>query len=286
MKRFKSLETRDGSPTLFSEEFGEPFHSVTAGSFREAVEKFCKPCRVPDRAKSGKISLLDVCFGLGYNTAAFLEVATSANPKVSVHIIGIEKDMDVIEHSLKLDWGKFNRWKTVIRCSIRNKLIDSGFLTLNCFMPWLKIKIFLGEARAVLKTIYSKFRNFADAIFHDPFSPKVNPEMWTLEVFSVLRMMCKERGILATYSAATHVRRALHMAGFGVREGVSVGRKSPSTLASPSFSTEEKLIRKFSLSSSVPLRDPNLEDSREIVKSRREGCIRLVERRCFFEQVW
>ncbi len=286
MKEFEPLETEDGSPTFFSREFGEPFHSITAGAFREAIEKFCNPCRIPDRAKSGRLNLVDVCFGLGYNTAAFLEISTSVNPRIFVHIVGIEKDMDVIEHSLKLDWGRFNRWKAVIRRTLKEKSIEEGFLTLNHFSPRIKLKIFIGEARKVLKSIAHKYQNFADTIFHDPFSPKVNPEMWTYELFSLLRKMCKERGILATYSAATHVRKALHMAGFGVKEGVSVGRKAPSTVASPSFSTEEKLIGKFSLPSSVPLRDPGLKDTRELIKSRRDGCIKLIKKSCFFEQVW
>jgi len=68
------------------------------------------------------------------------------------------------------------------------------------------------------------------------------------------------------------------MAGFGVKEGVALGRKSKSTVASSSFKTEEKLLRKFKLPSSVPFRDPVLSDPPGLISSRREGCMKLLSR--------
>jgi len=47
----KIVRTEDGSLTLFSEKFNEPYHSLTAGAFKEAVEKFCKPCKIEEKAK-------------------------------------------------------------------------------------------------------------------------------------------------------------------------------------------------------------------------------------------
>jgi len=69
------------------------------------------------------------------------------------------------------------------------------------------------------------------------------------------------------------------MADFGVKEGVAVGRKSRSTVASPLFKTEEKLIKKFLTSTkSTPYRDPDLQDLPELIISRRSGCIWLQEK--------
>ena len=275
----KIVITEDGSLTLFSEKFNEPYHSLTAGAFKEAVEKFCKPCRVEEKAKKGELNLFDVCFGLGYNTVAFLETAFSSNPNVKVSVVGFEFDLGVIEKSLKLSWRNYERWKNVIRGALRNKRCENIFLTINYFSPQIKLKIYIGEGREVIKRIHRKYEQFADAIFHDPFSPRVNPELWTFEFFQKLRNIIKRDGILATYSAASPVRKALWMAGFGVKEGVAVGRKSRSTVASPLFKTEEKLIEKFLTSTkSTPYRDPCLEDSPELIMSRRKGCIRLQER--------
>ncbi|WP_457678767.1 tRNA (5-methylaminomethyl-2-thiouridine)(34)-methyltransferase MnmD [Thermovibrio sp.] len=274
----RTLKTKDGSITLFSSEFKEPYHSTTAGALTEAVEKFCKPAKVREKARKGRINLLDSCFGLGYNTFTFIQEATSENPKVKLFIVGYEFDLKVVKSSLLLNWGKLNRWKWVLKELLRNKLVEGDFLSLNFFRPNLKIKILVGEGRRALNLISKRYENFADAIFHDPFSPKVNPELWSYELFLLMRRVIKEDGILATYSAATPVRRALHMAGFGVKEGVAVGRKSKSTLASPSFKTEEGIEEKFKYPTSVPYRDPQLKDERELIRARQKGCINLLKR--------
>ena len=271
----KPLETEDGSITLFSEEFKEPYHSTTAGALTEALEKFVKPTRVRERARRGKLSLFDSCFGLGYNAFTFIDEALSENPKATLKVVGYEFDLKVIESSLKLKWGRLERWKGVLRELLKNRTCQLGFLTLNYFRPNLKIKVFVGEGRQVLKKISPLYQSFADAIFHDPFSPKVNPELWTYDFFILLRGVIKEEGILATYSAATPVRKALHMAGFGVKEGVAVGRKSKSTLASPSFKTEEKLLEKFELT--APFRDLTLAEPRELIGARQKGCTYLIK---------
>ena len=274
----KEVKTEDGSVTLFSEKFKEPYHSVTAGAFTEAVEKFCKPCRIRERAREGRVNLLDVCFGLGYNTVAFINEALSENPKARLEIVSFEFDISVVENSLKLDWREFNRWKWVLRRALKNRTCERDVLVLLSETPQVKLKIYITEGREFLKKFSCKYENFADAVFHDPFSPKVNPELWTYEFFQEVRRMTKETGIFATYSTSTAVRRALHMAGFGVKEGVAVGRKSRSTVASPSFKTDEKLTEKFKLPTSVPFRDPRLLDPPELIKSRREGCIKLLSR--------
>lgn len=274
----KEVKTEDGSLTLFSERFKEPYHSVTAGAFTEAVEKFCKPCRIREKAKEGKVNLLDICFGLGYNTVAFINEALSENPKAHLKIVSFEFDISVIEKSLKLDWKEFNRWKWVLRGALKNRNCEKDVLVLSTETPQIQLKVYITEGRDFLKKFSCKYENFADAVFQDPFSPKVNPELWTYEFFKEIRKMTKETGILATYSTSTAVRRALHMAGFGVKEGVAVGRKSRSTVASPFFKTEENLTEKFKLPTSVPLRDLHLSEPPDLIKSRREGCIKLLSR--------
>ncbi|MEO2068988.1 MAG: MnmC family methyltransferase [Desulfurobacteriaceae bacterium] len=275
----REIITEDGSVTFISSRFNEPYHSVTAGAFREAIEKFCKPCLIEEKARKGEVNLFDVCFGLGYNSLAFLDTVFKVNPSAQVHIVGFEFDIKVIENSARLRWGKFERWKKILKVALRNKAFEEGFFTLNYFSPIppkIKLKIYIGEGREIVKRFGHKYINFADAIFHDPFSPKVNPELWTLEFFESLKKIIKKDGILATYSAASCVRKALHMAGFGVKEGVAIGRKSKSTLASLKFETDERLLKKFSISvESTPFRDLKLKDSRELIKARRKGCIFL-----------
>ena len=272
------VKTEDGSLTLYSERFKETYHSTTAGAFTEAVEKFYKPCKVEQIARErGVVRIFDSCFGLGYNTVAALKRLSEQVPQAKVEVIGFEFDRRVIEESLKLPWGEHEKWKFLLRELLKNRKCEPfGAESLNFYSPKLKVKIFLCEGRQLLKNL--KLKEFADAVFHDPFSPKRNPELWTVEFFKGLRKIIKPEGILATYSASTAVRKGLLLSGFGVKEGVAVGRKSLSTLASPSFQTDEKLLKKLKRAEAVPFRDPDLNDPPELIKGRREGCLKLLKR--------
>lgn len=83
----------------------------------------------------------------------------------------------------------------------------------------------------------------ADVFFHDPFSIRVNPEAWTKEVFRWERDVLKEGGRLATYSAASAVKRAMFAAGFEVATYPGPGRKREITVASQCRESLEELGR-------------------------------------------
>ncbi len=74
----------------------------------------------------------------------------------------------------------------------------------------------------------------AQAFYQDPFAKRVNPEGWSVESFGKARQAMDKRGRLATYSAATSVKRALFKAGFSVATAPGPGRKREMTVASPS----------------------------------------------------
>jgi len=71
------------------------------------------------------------------------------------------------------------------------------------------------------------------AIFFDPYSPAVNPEMWTLALFERLRgEMGETPCVLTTYSRSTAVRVGFLLAGFFVGIGAATGEKEETTVAS------------------------------------------------------
>lgn len=55
-----------------------------------------------------------------------------------------------------------------------------------------------------------------DLIYFDAFGPRVQPDLWTEEIFSLMYRALKENGILVTYSAKGSVRRAMQAVGFAV----------------------------------------------------------------------
>ncbi len=64
--------TNDGSVGLFSPEADDIYHS-TYGALTEAYEKFIIPAEFEKFfQKNNKIKILDICFGIGYNTKSFI----------------------------------------------------------------------------------------------------------------------------------------------------------------------------------------------------------------------
>ena len=64
--------TNDGSVGLFSPEADDIYHS-TYGALAEGYEKFVIPANLDDFLKTNNsIKVLDICYGIGYNTKSFL----------------------------------------------------------------------------------------------------------------------------------------------------------------------------------------------------------------------
>ncbi|NOX87053.1 MAG: SAM-dependent methyltransferase, partial [Chlorobi bacterium] len=57
-----------------------------------------------------------------------------------------------------------------------------------------------------------------DVVFFDAFSPAVQPEMWTEEIFSKIALSMKPGGVLTTYSTKGTVKRALKANGFTIEK--------------------------------------------------------------------
>lgn len=211
MRRLKQKITGDSSITLFSEKYQEHYHS-TKGAVEESFEKFVKPCRIAELAKSGKIRILDVCFGVGYNSAAAIDVALESNPDCEIEIVGLENDQKILDEIKNLN-PKFKYYHV-----IKGNKSDER----------IRLKILLGDAREKIKELTEKF----DAVFFDPFSPKVCPELWTKEFFADVKNVMKPGAILTTYSCARIVRDNMKAVGFKVEDGPVLGRRGPATIAS------------------------------------------------------
>ena len=206
----KKIITSDGSPTFWNEEIQEYHHSIT-GAKEEAVRKFVEPCNLYER---DYLVLVDVCFGLGYNTAAALDILKGKKVK----IIGLENDEKVLQLIPHVS-PPFATYPFIQDC------IRKGYHGKR--MGW-ELHILLGDAREKIKQIAN---NSIDCIFLDPFSPKKQPELWTREFMRELYRVIKSKGILTTYSCARSVRENLKAVGFSVEDGPCVGRRGPSTVA-------------------------------------------------------
>jgi hypothetical protein len=71
MYEFHPYFTSDGSVGLYSKDFNDIFHSAT-GALTEAYEKFIYPIDFDILMADHEINVLDICYGIGYNSKSFL----------------------------------------------------------------------------------------------------------------------------------------------------------------------------------------------------------------------
>lgn len=71
MYDFHPYFTNDGSVGLYSPDFDDIYHSST-GALTEAYEKFILPINMDELLKKDSIKVLDICYGIGYNSKSFL----------------------------------------------------------------------------------------------------------------------------------------------------------------------------------------------------------------------
>ncbi|NJK48746.1 hypothetical protein HC931_11690 [Candidatus Gracilibacteria bacterium] len=264
VKNFLLHPTDDGSFTFFSNEFSETFHTAS-GAAQEAQKKFVEPCQLA--AKTDRpLKIIDICYGLGYNTAAALKTIWTINPDCHVELIALERDKTIPEQAIA--HNLLDRWSLPIVELLRKLAQHHQIQT-----PQLTARLLLGDARETIGQVQrSGFQ--ADAIFLDPFSPPKCPQLWTVEFLSIVARCLKTDGRLATYSCAASVRTALQLAGLQVGASNSVGRRSPGTISSFSIRNLPPLSQQESehlqTRAAIPYRDPSLQDSAELIKQRRK----------------
>jgi len=176
--RFIPQPTADGSFTFFCEEFDEFFHSH-AGARQEAIQKFVVPTRLIAVARQPKVRLLDICYGLGYNTAAAKEQIWTVNRNCLVEWVGLELNPTVPQRAI--DHHLLDSWQSPIP-ELLARLATTHLLQTERYSAQLHI----ADARQTIVQVYNRgFR--ADAIFLDPFSPPHCPGLWTVEFLGVIR---------------------------------------------------------------------------------------------------
>ncbi len=210
----RRILTNDGSLTLHNDKFDESYHHIS-GAVNEALKKFVEPCKIAELAKSGSVSILDICFGLGYNSGVAIDSVLEANPGCKIRIVALEIDEEVLREIDDLAPSIKNY--AIIKEVAGKKEYNKGNISINLIM---------GDARETIKTVNEKF----DAVFLDPFSPKKLPELWTAGFFSEIRKRMKQGAVLSTFSCARMVRENLAAAGFKVVAGPCIGRRAPITI--------------------------------------------------------
>lgn len=265
--------TDDGSYSINSKEINhkvETLHTST-GAISESFEKFIKPMKFN---YDEDIAILDICAGLGYNSSAAIAdfIKNSSNSNLQIDMVEISKatfacgllvPSPIPEHD-------------ITKKAIENELIKEGYASIsyeNCEIPEnININVYIEDAR---QTIQNLEDNYYDAIFLDPFSQNMAPELFSLDFFNEFKRVIKNKGIIATYTSSAPVRAGFLEAGFHIGQGPIFGRKQGGTLASLDVEMLDKSLPKndeirIALSDvGIPFRDYGLKNNSEAILNNR-----------------
>ena len=265
--------TDDGSYSINSKEINhkiETLHTST-GAISEAFEKFIKPMKF-DYTKD--IAILDICAGLGYNSSAAIDDFLKNSEDTNLTIDMVEISAATLACGLLVPSPI--KAHDITRKAIERELIKENYATLELeeteIPDNIDINVFIEDAR---QTVQNLKDNTYDAIFLDPFSQNMAPELFSLEFFKEFRRIIKDTGIVATYTSSAPIRAGFIEADFFIGLGPIFGRKQGGTLASPSQEMLDTSLPKndeirIALSDvGIPFRDPGLNNSSDYILDKR-----------------
>jgi len=201
----KPIRTRDGSFTIYSAEYNEHYHSLKDGALKESLYKHVIPA-FESVGKGGDLNILDICFGIGFNTLTTIYYAKTIGYEGKISIYSPELNSELIESLNLLPYPQefLANLDVISKVSKEGRYEDSK----------ISVEVFIGDATEYVKTFQDKF----DIIYQDAFSSKKNPELWSEEFFKNLYRSMKSGGILTTYSQARGVRETMKSVGFELGE--------------------------------------------------------------------
>ena len=197
MKR-EILITSDGSTTINLPDLNEQYHSKN-GSINESYHVFIN-CGLKE-VKEEKVSILEIGFGTGLNCfITFLEA------KRSIDYVGVEAYPVTSEEVEKMNF--ISVLKAEKEEAIFNKIHNVSWEENH----QISENFSLTKRKQFFEDIEDK--DTFNLIYFDAFGARVQPQLWTVEIFQKMYDSLKEDGILVTYSAKGSVRRAMQEVGF------------------------------------------------------------------------
>ncbi|MHC0441437.1 tRNA (5-methylaminomethyl-2-thiouridine)(34)-methyltransferase MnmD [Flavobacterium sp. 3-210] len=204
MKR-EIIKTLDGSTTIHLEEWNESYHSKH-GAIQEAKHVFIK--NGLSLFEDKPVTILEIGFGTGLN--AFITFLESEDKQQTIDYVGVEAypvnaeevlAMNYVAELQALEFDNIFEKMHKSEWNQKTELSDKFLLT--------KRKQFFDEI--------NDFEIF-DLIYFDAFGYRVQPELWSTEIFQKMYNSLKPNGVLVTYAARGVVKRSMISVGFRVEK--------------------------------------------------------------------
>lgn len=222
----KLVLTRDGSHTVYSSRFDQHYHNPN-GAVAESRYIFFEQTGLTEALKNkNEITILEVGFGTGLNLMLLLDYYMNQDSKTKINYFSVEafplshKTVQGFNYADHLNHSEIVSEVTAVFKNLSRRINQ-----LSLFDN-ISISLFYGTFDEFLPNSIE-----ANYIFHDAFSPDVNPDLWTGKVFKKLKNFSSNDVILATYCAASKARGAMASAGWKIARAKGALGKREMTLA-------------------------------------------------------
>lgn len=204
MKR-EIIQTLDGSTTIHLQEWNECYHSKH-GAIQEAQHVFIK--NGLSLFQNRQISILEIGFGTGLN--AFITFLEASKMNQSIDYVGVEGYPISAEEVVLMNYVE--ELNASSESAVFKKMHESNWeekIVLRDDFTLTKKKQFFEEI--------DDFEKF-DLIYFDAFGYRVQPELWSTEIFRKMYNALKSNSVLVTYAARGVVKRSMIEVGFTVEK--------------------------------------------------------------------
>lgn len=199
----KVITTGDGSKTLHMEDWNEQYHSKH-GAIAEAYHVFIKSGL--EYLDHQHIDILEIGFGTGLN--ALITYSEAQKNKLQINYVGVEAFPVPLEQAIEMDYATKIEGEGLQE--VFQKMHETGWnhpIDINTEFK-------LTKREQMFQDIDDQ--NSFDLIYFDAFGYRVQPELWSKEIFEKMYQSLKDEGVLVTYAAKGIVRRTMQEVGFSV----------------------------------------------------------------------
>lgn len=242
------VKSEDGSYTAYSEQYDEHYHSTKDGALNESLKKHIEPA-FELYSEKNHLKIIDICFGLGFNTFLSLYYCDTYYPDTTLEIYSPELDGELVASLVDFPYPEiFEPYRNVI-----TNLATSG----EYEDERTRIIVEITDARVAMYQLTGVW----DVCYQDAFSPASNPALWTREYFADIARLMGNEGVVTTYSTALATRLALYKNGFNIYLNQGEGYRSATVASVRELEDFEKVDMEHKIACnphSASLSDENL----------------------------
>ncbi len=204
MKR-EIIITEDGSTSIHLPDWNENYHSKH-GAIQEARHVFIKNGLA--LFDNQPVSILEIGFGTGLN--AIITYLESEKNHQKIDYFGVEafpvssEEIEMMNYMQQLNASNSQETFEKMHQSVWEEKVE-----LSAHFSITKRKQFFNDIID---------QNCIDLIYFDAFGYRVQPELWSTEIFHKMFDALKPNGILVTYAARGVVKRSMIEVGFTVEK--------------------------------------------------------------------